>query len=328
MQVISTSLDDIRAPVLSDLKAVDALILAELNSPIPLINEVVRHMIKSGGKRLRPLVLLLCARALGYENDIEHQEVAAVLEFMHSATLLHDDVVDESQLRRGQNTANAVWGNQTSVLVGDFLYSRAFQMLARRSNIPIMSVFAQTTNTIAEGEIKQLMNRHQADIDEETYFSVIDAKTAQLFAAASEVGAIISPLREKFQKSLREYGLHLGLAFQIIDDVLDYVADPEILGKNIGDDLAEGKITLPLIYAKKHGNTAQQKLITQAIETGGLNQFDDIIQAIEETQALDYCLKIAKNHITLAERSLDGLPSSPYKEALKNLLQFALERSY
>ncbi len=328
MQITSTRLEDIRAPVLSDLKAVDQLILAELNSPVPLINEVVHHILKGGGKRLRPLVLLLCARALGYETDTEHQDVAAVLEFMHTATLLHDDVVDESKLRRGVETANAIWGNETSVLVGDFLYSRAFQMLARRSNIPVMAVFANTTNTIAEGEILQLMNRHQADIDEATYFSVIDAKTAQLFGAAAEIGALISPQHEKFRKPAREYGLHLGLGFQIIDDVLDYVADPEMLGKNLGDDLAEGKITLPLIYARKHGNSAQKKLITDAIEAGGLNQFDGIIQAIEETRALDYCLNIAKNHIKLANDALEVFPLSPYKEALENLLHFVLERSF
>jgi octaprenyl-diphosphate synthase len=328
MSIITTNLEDIRAPVLSDLKAVDQLILAELNSKIPLINEVTAHLLKNGGKRLRPLVLLLCARALGYEQDTEHQEVAAVLEFMHNATLLHDDVVDESKLRRGEYTANALWGNQTSILVGDFLYSRAFLMLARRSNIPVMNVFAKTTNIIAEGEILQLMNRHQADIDESTYFSVINSKTAELFAAASEIAALISPQAEKFREPMRNYGLHLGLGFQIIDDVLDYTADPEVLGKNLGDDLSEGKITLPLIYAKKQGNFKQKKLISDAIETGGLDHFEGIIQAIKETNALSYCLNIARAHIQSAAATLDALPHSHYKEALENLLEFVLERSY
>lgn len=328
MFTITTSLEDIRKPVLSDLKAVDRLIVAELNSKIPLINEVVHHILRGGGKRLRPLVLLLSAKALGYDSDTEHQEVAAALEFMHTATLLHDDVVDDSKLRRGENTANTLWGNQTSILVGDFLYSRAFLMLARRSNIPVMEVFAKTTNVIAEGEILQLMNRHHADIDETTYFSVINAKSAELFGAASELGALISPNREKFREPMRKYGLHLGLGFQIIDDVLDYVADPLVLGKNLGDDLAEGKITLPLIYARKQGSFEQKKLINEAIEAGGLQQFDGIIQAIQDTQALDYCLNIAKAHIQSAHDALDALPHSPYKEALENLLEFALARSY
>jgi octaprenyl-diphosphate synthase len=328
MQVTSIQLENLREPVLSDLRAVDALILAELNSPVALINEVVHHILKSGGKRMRPLVLLLCAKALGYEQDTEHQELAAVLEFMHTATLLHDDVVDESHLRRGKDTANAIWGNQSSVLVGDFLYSRAFEMLARRSNIPVMKVFAKTTNTIAEGELLQLMNRHNAEIDEATYFKVIDAKTAQLFAAASEIGALISKQPERFRHAMRQYGLHLGLAFQIIDDVLDYVADPHVLGKNLGDDLAEGKITLPLIYAAKQGNSEQRQLITKAIEAGGLDQFDGIIHAIKETAALDYCLAIARKHIDVARASLNDLPDSPYKEALDHLLEFVLQRSY
>lgn len=328
MLTTTTSLDDIRAPVLSDLNAIDQLIHAELNSTVPLINEVIHHILRSGGKRLRPLVLILCARALGYERDTEHQEVATVLEFMHTATLLHDDVVDESKLRRGEGTANALWGNQASILVGDFLYSRAFLILARRSNIPVMTIFAKTTNIIAEGEILQLMNRHQVDIEEATYFSVIQAKTAELFGAASEIGALLSPKAETFRMPMREYGIHLGLGFQIIDDVLDYIADPEVLGKNLGDDLAEGKITLPLIYARKHGNSLQKKLISEAIETGGLERFDDIIKAIEETQALDYCLNIARTHIQSAGLILDALPQSIYKEALENLLQFVLQRSF
>ncbi|CAN7950639.1 unnamed protein product, partial [Ixodes hexagonus] len=227
------------------------LILSELSSRVPLVQTITHHIVQSGGKRLRPLVVLLTARACGYNKGVEHQELAAIIEFIHTATLLHDDVIDKSDLRRGEKTAHAIWGNQASVLVGDFLYSRAFQILARRSNIPVMKVLANTTNQIAEGEVWQLMNQNDPNIDETTYYEVIRRKTAQLFSAGTEIGAIIGTEEEPLRKAMTAFGLHLGLAYQIIDDLLDYSEDASELDKNVGDDLAEGKATLPLIYAKQ-----------------------------------------------------------------------------
>jgi len=322
------SLDDIRACVQDDLQAIDRLIIDELVSPIPLIREITQHIIKSGGKRLRPLLVILLARACHYQGANEHHELAAIIEFVHTATLLHDDVVDESHLRRGQSTANAIWGNQASVLVGDFLYSRAFQILARRANTPVMKVLANTTNAIAEGEVLQLMNCNEPDITEADYMQVIEWKTAKLFESAAEIGALIATDDTSQHQAAANYGLHLGLAFQIIDDLLDYTADSEQLGKNIGDDLAEGKATLPLIHALHHSAPRHAKVIRHAIEHGGLAHLDTIARAIEETGATSYCLNKANEHIQLASKALQRLPESIYREALQHLLQFVTARTY
>ena len=321
-------LEQIRSCVALDLQATDHLIINELISPIPLISQITQHIIKSGGKRLRPLLVILCARTAGYPSGNEHHELAAIIEFVHTATLLHDDVVDESKLRRSQTTANAIWGNQASILVGDFLYSRAFQILARRANIPVMKVLANTTNAIAEGEVLQLMNRNEVNITEPNYMQVIEWKTAKLFESAAEIGTMIATDNRTQHEAAANYGLHLGLAFQIIDDLLDYTADSKQLGKNIGDDLAEGKATLPLIYAMYHTQPQRAKTIRQAIEHGGLEHLEAIIHAIEDTGARQYCLGKAREHIQLADRASQLLPDNIYRQALQKLLQFVIERTY
>lgn len=324
----NTILDQIRTPVIQDLNAVDQLIYAELSSNVPLIRTITQHIVKSGGKRLRPLIVLLSARALNYDQDTEHHELAAVIEFIHTATLLHDDVVDESTLRRGQHTANAVWGNQASVLVGDFLYSRAFQILARRSNIPVMKVLANTTNQISEGEVLQLLHRNDTNMTEANYYEVIRRKTAQLFSAASEIGSIIATDNLAMHKTLASFGLHLGIAYQMIDDLLDYVASPEEMGKNIGDDLSEGKATLPLIYAMHHAKPKQAQLIHQSIQQGGLEHLEAILEAIHHTQAREYTLNYAKHHAQQAQALLEQLPHSPCRQALIDLTNFIVDRNF
>jgi octaprenyl-diphosphate synthase len=321
-------LSEIRNPVANDLLAVDQLIATALVSNVPLIQRIVGHIINSGGKRLRPLIVLLTASACGYVGDNEHHELAAIIEFIHTATLLHDDVIDKSELRRGQQTANAIWGNQTSVLVGDFLYSRAFQVLARRSNIPVMKVLANTTNQIAEGEVWQLMNRHEPDIDESIYREVIRRKTAQLFSAATEIAAIISTKDLALQQTLANFGMELGMAYQIIDDLLDYTASAEQMGKNIGDDLAEGKATLPLIYAKQQASAKDAARIRQAIQQGGLEGLTDILEIIASTRAYDYTLQCARKHAAVAKELLLQLPTSAAREALAQLTDFIVERDY
>lgn len=325
---VADRLTRIRAVVTDDLIAVDRLIIQELSSDIQLIQEITQHILQGGGKRLRPLVVLLCARASGYQPGIEHQELAAIIEFVHTATLLHDDVVDESKLRRGRQTANAIWGNQASVLVGDFLYSRAFQLLTQRSNVPIMKILATTTNAIAEGEVMQLMNRHDTTLTEDGYFAVIYRKTAKLFESAAEAGAILGSQNRAFQTNMAKFGLNLGLAFQIIDDVLDYTAKSTVIGKNIGDDLMEGKMTLPLIYALNQVNAADAAIIHQAIQQGSTPNLSPILQIIEASGAFDYCLKTAYHYGNLALAALSDMPNNPYKEALHELVHFAIERSY
>lgn len=322
------ALSCIRAPVQADLRAADQLIVQELVSDIPLIQQITHHIIQSGGKRLRPLLVILAARATGYTGDKAHLELAAIIEFVHTATLLHDDVVDESKLRRGQRTANAVWGNQASVLVGDFLYSRAFQLLTRRQHTRIMQVLADTTNHIAEGEVLQLMNQHDPDITEADYLAVIQRKTAELFSAATHIGALLSTDTPSVHKAMAEYGLHLGLAFQIVDDLLDYTSNASEMGKNVGDDLAEGKATLPLIYTLQHADAKTAQHIRAAIQTGGLEQLAHITEAMQACNAFAYTLQKAKTFAARAKTALDAIPASPCRDSLHQLIDFVIDRSF
>lgn len=320
-------IEPIRAPIANDLRAVNALIRRELHSDVALINQLASYLIDSGGKRLRPVTTLLAAQTCGYAGD-QHIAAAAIIEFIHTATLLHDDVVDESSLRRGRETANAIWGNQASVLVGDFLYSRSFQMMVGIGNMRVMEIMADATNTIAEGEVMQLLNCHDPDTTEERYMKVIYCKTAKLFEAAAQLGAVLARRSHDEEQGLARYGMHLGTAFQLIDDVLDYRASSVELGKNIGDDLAEGKPTLPLIYAMRHGGPEQAQIIRKAIEQGGLDQIDAVTQAIESTGALNYTASLAAKEAERATDYLRLLPDSPAKESLISLARFAVERHY
>lgn len=313
--------------VADDRQAVDSLIRERLHSDVVLINQISHYIINSGGKRLRPIILLLVARAYDYEGS-DHQELAAVVEFIHTATLLHDDVVDASDLRRGKETANNVWGNEASVLVGDFLYSRAFQMMVSVQNMRVMEILADATNTIAEGEVMQLLNVHNPDLDEAGYLEVIRCKTAKLFESAAELGAVLAGRSEDEQRALARYGMHLGIAFQLIDDALDYSATAEELGKNIGDDLEEGKPTLPLIHVMQNGTAEQAELIRHAVENGGKKEIDDIMAAIESTGAIAYTSRSAEREADEAIAALSALPDSPYKEALEVLARFSVQRTF
>lgn len=311
-----------------DFVAVDNIIRTELKSSVERINEIVEHLIQSGGKRLRPLMLLLLARNAGYEKGSEHQELAAIIEFIHTSTLLHDDVVDESSKRRNSETANAVWGNAASVLAGDFLYSRAFQILARRSNIPVMKALADATNQMSEGEVMQMVNCHQGELGEADYFEVIRRKTAELYAAACKIAAIVAqPEHTSFHDIAFQYGLNFGMTFQIIDDLLDYTADKTIVGKNIGDDLAEGKMTLPLIYALQQGNQQEQALIRQAIKSGGREAIESVTAAIQRSQAYDKTFQKAKEYSQQAQKLLQQFPENPYRDALVDITESALLRT-
>jgi octaprenyl-diphosphate synthase len=325
--MFSMDIELIRAPIADDLRAVDALIRRQLHSDVALINQLAGYIIDGGGKRLRPVTVLLVARACGYAGD-DHVAAAAIVEFIHTATLLHDDVVDESGLRRGRETANAIWGNQASVLVGDFLYSRSFQMMVDIGSVRLMKIMADTTNTIAEGEVMQLLNCHDPDTTEERYMAVIHCKTAKLFEAAARLGAVLADRPQETELALGRYGLHLGTAFQLIDDVLDYRASSAELGKNIGDDLAEGKPTLPLIHAMRHGTFEEARIIRKAIEHGGLDQLDLVTRTIESTGALDYTKRLAVEQAERATAELALLPDSPAKDALIGLAQFAVSRRY
>jgi octaprenyl-diphosphate synthase len=309
------------------MQRVDALIRQRLSSDVVLINQIADHIIASGGKRLRPMLHTLAAGAAGYRGD-QHIKLAAVIEFIHTSTLLHDDVVDESDLRRGRKTANALWGNAASVLVGDFLYSRSFQLMVELDDMRIMRILADTTNTIAEGEVLQLLNIGNADVSETAYLAVIERKTAVLFAAATELGGLLGGLPEVQVKALREYGMQLGYAFQIADDLLDYVSDAGTLGKNIGDDLAEGKPTLPLIYALEKSKPEQAQSLRHAIEHGGLDSLDHIIAAIRDSGALERTHQRAVAHADAARAALDNLPDSDYREALLTLASYAVNRAY
>jgi len=310
-----------------DMKAVDVVIQERLASDVVLVNQLSQYIVNSGGKRLRPLLSIIASRAYGYEGQ-HHFSLAAIIEFIHTATLLHDDVVDESDLRRGRETANALFGNAASVLVGDFLYSRAFEMMVEVKSMKVMQILAETTNIIAEGEVMQLMNCHDADTTEQRYLDVIHAKTAKLFEAATRLGAVITQRPEEEEQALANYGMHLGTAFQLIDDVLDYSSSSDEMGKNVGDDLAEGKPTLPLIYAMNNGTEEQAAIVRKAIEEGGLDYIDQVMEAISATGAITYAEQIAKKEAELAIEQLLYLPESPYKEALIGLAKFSVDRSF
>jgi octaprenyl-diphosphate synthase len=320
-------MDQLRAVVAEDMAAIDALIRQRLSSDVVLIREVAEYIIASGGKRLRPALVVLSARACGYAGEAHH-EVAAVVEFIHTATLLHDDVVDESDLRRGRKTANAAFGNAASVLVGDFLYSRAFQMMVTVNNMQVMQVMAEATNTIAEGEVLQLLNMHNADTTVEAYLEVIRRKTAKLFEAAGRLGAILAGATPAIEQGLAEYGVHMGSAFQLVDDVLDYSGDREMMGKNVGDDLNEGKPTLPLIYAMQHGSVDDAAAIRRAIESGGRDDLPRVLTALENTKALDVARNQARQEAVQARAAIVALPDSKWKQTLLELTVFATERSF
>lgn len=322
------TLDDIRAPVQADFDAVNRLITDELFSDVPLIQEVARHIVSSGGKRLRPLMVLLCAKACGYSGTEQH-ELATVIEFIHTATLLHDDVVDKTHLRRGQQTANDVWGNSASVLVGDFLYSRSFQILAKRANVPVTRVLADSTNIISEGEVLQLIHQHDAALTKEHYLKVIERKTAELFQAAAQIGAMIGkPDDTATQLALRHFGHDFGIAYQIIDDVLDYLANPKESGKAIGNDLQEGKVTLPLLRLLETCDDEQRELIHQVIADGANEkQCTALVGAVADSDAYTYCMNEANCYINSALQHLDCLPTTAAKSSLVELCQFVLERN-
>ena len=321
------SLSDIQSLARADMDAVDGLIRRRLASDVVLINQVAEYIIGAGGKRLRPMLLLLAAGALGHRGPDAHQ-LAAVVEFIHTSTLLHDDVVDESDLRRGRRTANAVWGNAASVLVGDFLYSRSFQMMVGLDSMPVMQILADTTNRIAEGEVLQLLHVRNPDVDEAAYLRVIERKTAVLFAAATRLGALLAGADAAVQRKLHDYGLNLGYAFQIADDVLDYASDADTLGKNLGDDLAEGKATLPLIHAIRHADAPTANRLRNAIEHGDTDAMPEVMDSIHATGGLDYSRQRARDYAALAEQALEGLGENEYVAALRGLSAYAVNRDH
>lgn len=322
------SLEQILTLVKADMQAVDQAILAQLNSDVVLINQLGHYIISGGGKRIRPLIAVLAANAVGYKGQ-EHITCAAFVEFIHTATLLHDDVVDESDMRRGCETANARFGNAASVLVGDFIYTRAFQMMASLCSLDVLQVMSDATNVIAKGEVQQLMNVNNPETTEANYMQVIYSKTARLFEAASQCSAIVSGADQATVIAMRDYGRYLGTAFQLVDDILDYSANAEQLGKNIGDDLAEGKPTLPLLHAMRSGNLQQAALIREAIEQGGKREaLDEILAIMAEHKSLDYTMERAKQEAQKAVDALAILPESEYKQALISLAYLSVDRSY
>lgn len=319
------TIDEIKALASGDMRAVDDLVRRSLKSDVMLVSQVSEYIVSSGGKRLRPLIVLLAARALGYEGS--HQiHAAAIVEFIHTATLLHDDVVDSSDRRRGRDTANTVFGNQASVLVGDFLYSRAFQMMVEIGRMRVMQILADATNTIAAGEVMQLMNVHDPDLTESDYRKVIYRKTARLFEAGAQIAAVLADRDPGDEPAMVCFGQNLGTAFQLIDDALDYDASPEELGKNLGDDLAEGKPTLPLIYALTRSSPAEAALLRHAIENGSIERLDEIQEIIESTGALDYTIARAQEAADVAAGALAGIPDSEYKQAMIAIADFAVRR--
>ncbi len=320
-------LESIRSLVQSDLEATDKFICTVLSSDIPLINQLVEYLLTCGGKRIRPLLVLLTARALNHQGQ-QHIDLASAIELIHTATLLHDDVVDSSSLRRGNKTANSIWGNEASVLVGDFLYSRAFQLIVNLKNLEIMTIFANATNLIAEGEIMQLINCRNPHITEQSYYEVIQRKTAKLFEVASQTGAALCDYTSQQMSAMQEYGIALGTAFQLIDDALDYSSTADEIGKNIGDDLSEGKTTLPLIYALRQGTKAEIKFLQKAIQAGSKKNLDSILTIIESTGAIEYTANAAKQHAQQAITRLAHLPDSPYRKALHDLAEFVVLRKY
>ncbi|WP_428609562.1 octaprenyl diphosphate synthase [Sedimenticola sp.] len=315
----------IRELVAEDMKAVDALILRRLQSDVALINQVGHYIVNSGGKRLRPMIVLLAARALNYQGE-GHIDLAAVIEFIHTATLLHDDVVDESDMRRNRDTANAVWGNAASVLVGDFLYSRSFEMMVDMNSMRVMEVLSHATNRIAEGEVLQLLNCNDPDTTEEKYREVILRKTATLFEAGARLGAVLGEASLPEEQAMADYGLHLGIAFQIIDDALDYSTSSEEIGKNIGDDLEEGKPTLPILRAMQVGTAEQRAALREVIEKGGREHIDIVMAAIESTDAIEYTARLAAEEAEKAKQALLALPESPFRDALSALADFSVRR--
>ena len=320
-------LEQIKSLVAADLTEVDQVIRRCLKSDVVLVNQVAEYIIGGGGKRLRPLVVVVAARALGYGGQ-RHTEAAAIIELIHTATLLHDDVVDDSHLRRGRDTANSVWGNEASVLVGDFLYSRAFEMMVDIGAMRIMDIMAGATNKIAEGEVLQLMNANDPETTEQRYFDVIYRKTAKLFEAGCGITGVLAQVPGDTQTAIANYGKHLGTAFQLVDDALDYSSTSVELGKNLGDDLAEGKPTLPLIHALKHGSPAQQTLIRNAIEHGGIDELAAITAAIESTGGLEYTARRARQEADLAKLALAAIADSPFQRALGDLAEFAVARTH
>jgi octaprenyl-diphosphate synthase len=316
----------IRQLIADDMTSVDSLIIESLKSDVVLINQIGAYIVHSGGKRLRPMIVLLAANASGYQGR-HHIDLAAIIEFIHTATLLHDDVVDGSELRRNRETANAVWGNEASVLVGDFLYSRSFEMMVEVGEMKVMEILSHATNRIAEGEVLQLLNVHNPETSEADYMEVIKRKTATLFEAGARLGGFIAGTPETEQQALADYGLHLGIAFQLVDDALDYDSSNGEIGKNIGDDLAEGKPTLPLIQAMLKSNPADRKQIEEIIENGGLDQIDFVMQAIQQTGAIDYTKEIARREAELAKAALNALPETPYRQALAALAYFSVART-
>ena len=317
--------DDVAEMTRDDMRAVDTLISASLQSDVALVSQVSEYIVKSGGKRLRPVIVLLAARAFGYAGE-QHIRAAAIIEFIHTATLLHDDVVDSSARRRGQDSANTVFGNQASVLVGDFLYSRAFQMMVDIDSMRVMQILADATNTIAAGEVMQLMNVHDPDTSEEAYRQVIYRKTARLFEAGAQIAAVLAQRSKPEEQAMVRFGQELGTAFQLVDDALDFNASAEELGKNLGDDLAEGKATLPLIYAMENGSAEDKELIRKAITEGGLDQLDKIQAIIESTGALQYTAARAQEAADSAIAVLSDIPDSDYKQALIAIAEFAVQR--
>lgn len=313
--------------VKDDFTEINQLIIDQLHSNVGLVENIGQYLVEAGGKRLRPLLVLLVSNALSADNK-QRLELAAIIEFIHTATLLHDDVVDISEMRRGRLTANAKWGNAPSVLVGDFLYSRAFQMMVAIGNMDIMAILSDTTNVISEGEVQQLVNAKDPSVSEDNYLSVIHKKTAALFEAACETAAVLSGASVEQRQALKRYGYHVGMAFQLVDDALDYEGDAETLGKNVGDDLAEGKPTLPLIYAMQNGRPEQRQLIASAIENGGIDQLEAIVAIVKETGALDYTAAQARQQVKSALAALDCLEDSQYRQAMADLAQFAIERAY
>lgn len=317
----------IKAVVKDSFHAVDELIIESLHSRASIINDLGRYIIQSGGKRLRPLVLLLIARACGYTQN-KHIYLAAAVEFIHTTTLLHDDVVDDSNLRRGKKTANTVWGNEAAVLVGDFLYSKAFQMMVEVDNMAILKVLANASNIIAEGEVLQLLDRHNIEATEGGYLNVIRCKTAKLFEACAQIGALLGNAGPEIEQAMTHYGLHLGTAFQLIDDILDYNAPPTQSGKSMGTDLADGKVTLPLIHVLQTGTTAQVRLVQEAIKKGGRENFEAVLKVIETTGSIEYTRQFARVEMERAQRALLQLKPSPYRDAAYALAEFAIDRSH
>lgn len=320
-------ISSIRALLAEDLKAVDSMILHRLETDVALINQIGHYIINSGGKRLRPMIVLLAAHSLDYRGNA-HIDLAAVIEFIHTATLLHDDVVDNSSQRRDNDTANEIWGNASSVLVGDFLYSRAFEMMVSVQKMRVMDIMSQSTNRIAEGEVLQLLNCNDPATTIQRYMEVIDRKTATLFKASAQLGAILSDAAAEEEIALADYGLHLGMAFQLIDDALDYGSSNQDIGKNVGDDLAEGKPTLPIIRAIQTGTEAQKKLLRDAIENGGGGNIDEIIAIVAQTDAFEYTNMIANKEVEKAKKALKRIAPSAYRTAMLALADFAVSRSY